>query len=463
MPTRKSEVHPFSLTTPFLSVLINLHGKKCPVKKYIKIVPLILFIFLASLTYAQSRNSLFLEKLFNKIPDSTFREVYHHPGKYRLQIIYTQINRDRHNKPSFTNYYFNADSNLYFNPASTVKMPLSFLALQKLNETNKHGVNKYTAMLTDSSFTGQTAAMADSTSATGLPSIAQYIRKVFLISDNDAYNRLYEFLGQQYINRSLHKMGYTDVHITRRFAPAGSEENRHTNNIRFVDNDGKLLYQQSPAYNTDSFAFRQTIKIGKAYLDNNDSLINEPMDFTTANKVSLEDLQQIEQSALFPSSVPANKRFNLNDEDERFLYRYMSQYPSETNYPKYDTSVYYDSYVKNYFKNTSHKIPSYIRIFNKPGWAYGFLTDVSYIADFENKVEFMLSCTLYVNSDGVLNDNKYDYDSIGYPFLYTLGQTIYQYELKRKRKHKPDLGRFIIRYDQRDPNDKRPVIKDADN
>lgn len=432
-------------------------------KKYTANVLLITSIFLTSLAHAQSRNSLFLEKLFNKIPDGIFQEVYHHPEKYRLQIIYTQINRDKHNRPSFTNYYFNVDSNLYFNPASTVKMPLSFLALQKLHQAGVPAVNKFTTMLTDSSFTGQTIVTADSTSATGLPSIAQYIRKVFLISDNDAYNRLYEFLGQQYINRSLHKMGYSDVNITRRFAPVNDEENRHTNAIRFLDNDDKLLYRQPPAYNTDLFTFPPAIKIGKAHLDNNDSLINEPMDFTTANKISLEDLQQIEQSVLFPSSVPINKRFDLSDEDYNFLYQYMSQYPSETNYPKYDTSVYYDSYVKNYFKNATHKIPSYIRVFNKPGWAYGFLTDVSYVADFENNVEFMLSCTLYVNSDGVLNDNKYDYDSIGYPFLYTLGQTIYDYELKRKRKHKPDLNKFIIRYDQRDPNDKRPAIKNADN
>jgi len=30
-------------------------------------------------------------------------------------------------------------------------------------------------------------------------------------------------------------------------------------------------------------------------------------------------------------------------------------------------------------------------VFNKPGWTYGFLTDVAYVVDFKNKVEFMLS------------------------------------------------------------------------
>jgi hypothetical protein len=27
----------------------------------------------------------------------------------------------------------------------------------------------------------------------------------------------------------------------------------------------------------------------------------------------------------------------------------------------------------------------------------------------------MLTATIYVNSDGVMNDDKYDYDNIGYP------------------------------------------------
>ena len=50
----------------------------------------------------------------------------------------------------------------------------------------------------------------DSTSENGLPSMAHFIKKVFLISDNVAYNRMYEFLGQQTINRRLHAMAYPD-------------------------------------------------------------------------------------------------------------------------------------------------------------------------------------------------------------------------------------------------------------
>jgi hypothetical protein len=98
------------------------------------------------------------------------------------------------------------------------------------------------------------------------------------------------------------------------------------------------------------------------------------------------------------------------------------------------------------FRADSSAIPDYIRVFNKTGWSYGFLTDVAYIVDFKHKVEFMLSGTVYVNSDGVLNDNKYEYEETGYPFFKELGNIIYQYELNRDRMYTPDLSRFEIDY-----------------
>src|SRR5690606_30538493 len=116
-------------------------------------------------------------------------------------------------------YYYHLDANQYFNPASTVKMPLAFLALEKLNELNVPGLDKYTPMFTDSAFSGQSRVYRDTSAENGLPSIAQYIKKVFLVSDNDAYNRLYEFIGQQTIHEKLWAKGYPRMRIVRRFAP----------------------------------------------------------------------------------------------------------------------------------------------------------------------------------------------------------------------------------------------------
>ncbi len=419
-------------------------------------------ILLSLLSGAQVKTDAFLQKLLGSVNDSLLQAVLANPAEYRYQIIYTQINRDVNNQPHFTHYYYNVDPHRYFNPASVVKMPLAFLSLEKLKQMKQPGVNLYTYMQFDSAWSGQTRLYRDSTAEYELPSIAQFIRKAFLISDNDAYNRMYQFVGQQRANSRLHEMGYPETRITRQFMRLTEEENRHTNPIRFIDRTGKLIYAQPMQYNPDPFDFSRENKMGSGYLNAKDSLINEPIDFTKANNFPLEDMRSILQSVLFPLSVPARQRFDLSATDYQFLYRFLSQYPSETDYPKYDTGVYYNSYVKFFFRNASHQVPDYVRVFNKVGWAYGCLTDVSYVADFKNKVEFMLAATIYVNKDGILNDDKYEYEETGWPFLYALGQAIYQYELHRDRKVRPKLDAFRMKYQPR-KNDSRTAIREADN
>jgi hypothetical protein len=408
---------------------------------------LLFFLILwCELVSGQMKTDSFLKTLLSQKASPLLQHVLLYPDSFRYQIIYTRIERDRSNTPHFHNFYFRVDPEEYFNPASTVKMPLSFMALEKINSLKSHGLDKNTPMFTDSAFSGQARVWEDSSSENGLPSIAQYIRKIFLISDNDAYNRLYEFLGQEYLNKRLWDMGYRDIRITRRFVPMNEDQNRHTNPVRFMDH-GKLLYSQPEANSSLDFDFSKKILIGKAHYDFNDSLIAAPMDFTRHNNISLEGLQQLLQSVLFPESVPPGKRFILTAEDYRFLYQYLSEYPSENSHPRYDTSEYFDSYTKFFmFKSGRMPIPPYIRVFNKPGWSYGFLTDVAYIADFKNGVEFMLSAVIYVNRDGVLNDDKYEYDEVGYPFFKEVGNIIYRYELQRPRQAKPDLSGFKFLY-----------------
>ncbi|MFL5809314.1 MAG: serine hydrolase, partial [Flavisolibacter sp.] len=419
----------------------------CPILMMVRSSRSILsiLVLISSTVCAQGRTDDFLKDLIWQHASPQLQHVLSQPDSFHYQIIYTRIDRDQHNHPRFTSFFYRFDTADYFNPASTVKMPLSFLALEKINGLKKKGISKFTPMLTDSSFSGQSTVVADTSSDNGWPSIGHYIKKVFLVSDNDAYNRLYEFLGQQHINERLWQMGYRDVRITRRFVPMSEEENRHTNSIRFIQN-GKLLYNQPAAESTVAFDFSKPVFIGRAHWDQNDSLIQSPMDFTRHNNISLLDLHTILRSVLFPESVPPQKRFNLKKDDYEFLYRYMSEYPYESHYPNYDTSEFFQSYAKFFFKAGRSPIPSSIRIFNKPGWSYGYLTDVTYVADFKNKVEFMLSAVIYVNKDGVLNDNKYEYEEVGYPFFKEVFNIIYNYELQRERAHAPDLRKFMIDY-----------------
>ncbi len=365
-----------------------------------------------------------------------------------IQIIYTQVDRDINNLPRFKDYYFNADPNKYFYPASTVKLPTALLALQKLNELRNTGINMSTAMITGAAYSGQTEVYNDANTPDGKPNIRQYVKRIFLISDNDAYNRLYEFLGQQYINDELHKKGYSSAQILHRLDIFLSEdENRHTNPVKFLSGDNNILYQQNLAFNQTKYAARNDL-LGKAFYKD-DSLINAPMNFSIKNRITLNDLHSILRSLIFPNSVSAKQRFNLTPDDYKFLYKYMSAYPGESIYPAYDTATYFDSYVKFLlYGSQDRNLPKSIRIFNKVGDAYGQLTDVAYVVDLDKKIEFFLSATINCNIDGVVNNDKYDYETAGFPFLKNLGKVIYDLELRRKRLHIPDLSQFRIVYDK---------------
>ena len=394
----------------------------------------------------------FIYQLLAQQNDTVVDEVINHPSRYELQILYTQIDRDSANNPSFTAHYYGIDSNTYFYPASTVKMPVAFLALEKINELDIEGLDKYTPLRIDSAYDGQTRVEYDSTAENLKPSVAQYVRKIFVVSDNDAYNRLYEFLGQDYINDKLEAKGYDNFKIVHRLSVFNTvAQNQNTNPIQFYD-DAKILYQQDLISSARSYDLdiAGTTK-GVGYY-RNDTLIDEPKDFSGNNALSVRILQNMLKSVLFPEAVPERQRFNLTDEDYRFLYRYMSQLPRETTYPDYarDTSEnYYDSYSKFFlFGDNKGEISDNVRIFNKIGMAYGYLTDNAYVVDFDNNVEFMLTAVIHVNENQIYNDNQYEYDEIGLPFLSKLGQAVWQYEQQRERKYQPDLSRFRVDYDR---------------
>ncbi|HEX4957600.1 MAG TPA: serine hydrolase [Lacibacter sp.] len=385
-----------------------------------------------------------LEQLMAGKPE--FADALQNRDSLRIQIIYTQIDRDKKNRPRFTDYYFNVDQNLYFYPASTVKMPIAFLALEKLNNL---GINRNSTFISEKDFDGQTAVYNDPTSADGRPTVEHYIKKLFLVSDNDASNRLYEFLGQQYIQEQLTRKGYPAAQIVHRLGVSMTEtQHRNTNPVSFRDSSGKIMYQQPNIASNYQYLDRHDF-VGTGYMIG-EQLINQPFNFSRKNRFYLTDLHQVLRSVLFPESVTKQQRFNVTEEDYRFLYQYMSQLPSETKYPDYDLVEHYDSYVKFFMFGTQKKtaMPKHIRIFNKVGWAYGFLTDVAYIVDFEKNIEFMLSATIYCNRDGILNDDHYDFDEVGNPFLERLGNLVYDYEVKRKRKVIPDLSRFKVTYEK---------------
>lgn len=378
--------------------------------------------------------------------EATLGPVFEKAEQYEVQIIYTQINRDKNNIPHFDTYTFNLNDQ-YFYPASTVKMPAAFAALEKINQLQIKGLDKYSVMKHGAESAPQSPVLTDSSAENQLPSIAHYIKKIFLVSDNDAFNRLYEFIGQAALNQLLWDKGFHRTSIIHRLGGEGAAfdhvGNQHTNPVSFYNGD-ELLYHQGEVHSIApiQFQLKNTAK-GKGYMQGG-KRINTPFDFNKKNYCSLMDLHEMLQVVLFPEAVPEYRRFDLSDADYRFLYHWMSARPRGAQFPFYDKP---DGYVKFFmYEGKADTIPSHIKIFNKVGFAYGYLTDVAYIIDTKTKLEFMLSATIHVNANQIYNDNIYEYDSIGLPFLKKLGDVIYNYEKNREREYPPDLKKFQTAY-----------------
>ncbi|MBC6696526.1 serine hydrolase [Hymenobacter puniceus] len=391
-----------------------------------------------------------------------FGRVLRDPAAYRVQVLYTQINRDARGRPHFRTFRYGAPATQYFYPASTVKLPAAALALQKLRALRAQ-VPELTAaspLRIDTAFAGQTAVLRDTSALSGRASIGQYIRKVLLVSDNDAFNRLYEFVGQQDMNEQLRRRGLPGTRLIHRLSVGDQEPgSRHTNPLAFYADTtlSRPLYVQPAAYNAQPLPPLPAtdFRIGRGYMQGgravdgqeNTVLVPEPLDLGNKNYFPLQEQQQVLRALLFPEAVPARQRFALAAADYQFLQRYLSMLPRESQAPRYDVAHFPDTYAKFLLGGGgTTPLPPGVRVFNKIGQAYGFLIDNAYIVDLERNVEFLLSAVIYTNSDGILNDDKYDYDTVGFPFMRDLGQAVLRYEQQRPRRHAPDLGRFRLDY-----------------
>jgi len=332
--------------------------------------------------------------------------------QYEVQIKFTQINR--HNDSIiFKDYNFQVDDNNYFYPASTVKFPIAVIAMEKLNQMDS--LNKDTRFYIEGD-TVETTFAAD-------------VSKIFAVSDNQANNRLLEFLGQDALNRNLERKNISPVRISHRLSADNADEITTKPLIIYLNDSTTAALEGS--INTSPKPLKiNKVEKGIGYITE-DSLMHEPFSFALKNYYPINAQHAVLKRIIFPEAFNENERFKLNDEQRKFILEAMHNLPKKVGY---DPIEYYDSYVKFFlFGDNKEDMPEHIKIYNKVGYAYGTLTDCAYILDFKNKVEFMLTATILVNKDGIFNDNIYEYDDIGIPFLAELGREIYKFELNRKK------------------------------
>lgn len=358
----------------------------------------------------EKQNLNFLEVALSS-NDSRIKRVMDSLDSYQVQIRYTQIDR-KNDSIIFTDYDFQVNDSLYFYPASSVKFPTAVLALEKLNQIDSLNLN------TRYYIEGDTI---EST-------VAKDVSQIFAVSDNLANNRLVEFLGFEAINQNLTNKGISPVRISHRLG-------YHSDDLRTKP---LIIYLNDSTTGITKYLLDKTpeklellnIKKGEGYYEN-DELIQDSFDFSLKNYYPISSQHNLLKRVIFPQKFNASERFNISTEQREYLLKTMHTVPQKVGY---DANTYYDGYCKFFiYGDTKENIPEHIKIYNKVGFAYGTLTDCAYIKDTEKNIDFLLTATILVNKDGIFNDDVYEYDEIGIPFLAQLGRDIYNQEVNRKQ------------------------------
>lgn len=328
---------------------------------------------------------------------------------YEVQIRYTQIDRSN-DSVIFTDYDFQVNDSTYFYPASTVKFPTAILALERLNQTDTLTMNT------------RYYVEGDSIEST----VAKDISQIFAVSDNLANNRLIELMGLDAINESLIKKGVSPIRISHRLGY--HSEDLRTKPLIIYLNDSTTGITKPILNRAPKKLKIKNLQKGIGYYEGENRIVS-PFDFSLKNYYPISAQHALLKRVIFPEKFNKEERFDLSGKQRKYVLNAMRTVPRNAGY---DHETYYDGYCKFFlFGDTKENIPDNIEIYNKVGFAYGTLTDCAYIKDTKNNIEFLLTATILVNNDGIFNDDAYEYEEIGIPFLAQLGREIYQQELMR--------------------------------
>jgi hypothetical protein len=258
------------------------------------------------------RNNPLRETL--KTPKGIIHQVMQNPEEYEVQIIYSQIKRAANGKLSFIDFKYNVDSKNYFYPASTVKFPIAVMALEKLDAIPNTSINSTFSI-------GEEATQWK---------FSEEVSKLFAVSDNEASNHLFEFIGFDDLNNGMKNKGLSPFRITHRLSTANSGS-RVIKPITLYKDDGSVV--KFPSIQTKAFVPLKLngIQKGNGYLEG-EQIIQKPFDFSSKNYYPLETLHNTLKRIVFPDAFKEKERFKLSEKSREFILFSMQNLPRNAGY-----------------------------------------------------------------------------------------------------------------------------------
>ena len=344
-----------------------------------------------------------------------FRDIVDAPERFRLQIEYAYpaqpgSGQTRSNPGwQFESFRLSAE---WTAPASTVKLPMAIFTLLRLTQL---GLPRAALLqvIAPPSCAAQAHELAEA------EAIEHTLIRMLVLSDNGAYNRLYEFVGGHRVPSLLKRFGFPNAKLQARLGSCNPAENARGRGVVLSDATGRVLWQDLGEHEiavSAPSAAMPICKVGNAYLDFNEIRIEEPKDFKFSNHWSIADAHTL---MLGIAGVRAHPLIDaLSRADLAFLRATLRTLPREAGFPEAD---YPDAWGKFLLHgDQTGRLPITTHSSNKIGQAYGFLLDSAWLEDAAHQC--VLSAVIYVNRDGVLNDDKYEYKQLGLPFLAEFGR-----------------------------------------
>lgn len=184
----------------------------------------------------------------------------------------------------------------FFNPASTVKVSIAALVLEKLNYLGVERGAEYRELGSKQWY-----------------SIFSDLEAALVISSNEATNRLILFLGFDFIRESLRSKGFENLSINRLMLDQGTHLSSPAFEIKY---DGSIIFQPPQEAASKIECFEAKDRIG--------------------NCASAADLVGVMARIVGPEHFPEKANFHFRDEDRFWLQEIMAKTPREAGFGQED-------------------------------------------------------------------------------------------------------------------------------
>ena len=341
--------------------------------------------------------------------------------RHAVQLRWVRIARDADGVRRFVTHDRGLAPRRWFPAASVTKLPMALLMAEAVQAAG--GAADSTLRLDAAPASGEWGdePLADT--------FARGVDRTFAISENRPFNRWYELLGGDHIHRRLAALGYPHVRLIARLGSSEIEANRRSGGGALLSTDGRTLRRFPAAVAmARRFPFGRVL-VGDGWQNDDGSIVRGPHDFSHANFLPLADSLRMLQAFVSPESVPLAQRWKIDGALRARLLRALGLRPRESTAPTYPEADYPDGHARWFFVGDGRaRYPDGLSVSGKSGMAYGSLSEVAYVVDRDSGVECMLAASILVNADGIFNDDRYEYDTIGIPFMAAWARAVLEVE-----------------------------------